>query len=89
MTKLTKEEAEALVKEFDSDLQPRVRELHLRGDVVFFRNEMLDSSQRGLLSAMVVGPTCTYKTVQECEGNHLNDLPSQRQYAFAYWPKED
>jgi len=53
-------------------------------DVVMFRNGQLDSSNCGARSLTVVGPTRTYKTVAELEGQHLYDAPSQRQYAQHY-----
>lgn len=49
--------------------------------LVLFKNQQFDSSQFGSSSVLCVGPSCTYKTVEECEGQHLNDLPSQREYA--------
>lgn len=52
--------------------------------VVLFRNNDMWSSQLGSKTAMCVGPTCTCTTPEECEGKHLNDLPSQRQYPYAY-----
>ena len=52
--------------------------------VVVFENQAFDSSAFGSRSAVCVGPNNTYKTPQECEGKHLLDLPSQRQYPVAY-----
>lgn len=51
---------------------------------VVFENLMLDSSACGERTAVVVGPSCTFKSVAWCEGKWLNDLPSQRQYAVGY-----
>ena len=56
--------------------------------LVRFENLDFNSSQFGTQTIMCVGPTRTYKTIEECEGKHLYDLPSQRQYAVAYWRKE-
>jgi hypothetical protein len=48
--------------------------------LVLFRNLQLDSSRRGEMNVMAVGPECTYKTVDEVDGLRLGDLPSQRMY---------
>ena len=52
--------------------------------LVLFRNNNFDSSGFGCSSVVAIGPTCTYKTVEDCEGAHLHDLPSQRQYPELY-----
>lgn len=57
--------------------------------VVLFENVDLCSSHLGERTAMVVGPTCTYKTVADCEGHHLHDLPSMRQYPQVWCPAEE
>jgi hypothetical protein len=56
--------------------------------VVLFENQTMDSSSRGAMTAMVIGPTNTYKSAEDCEGKHLNDLPSQRQYPVAWVSRE-
>jgi len=48
--------------------------------IVYFENLQMDSPRCGDHSVFYVGPNNTYKTVAECEGKWLNDLPSQRQY---------
>ena len=57
--------------------------------VVYFENQMFDSSAFGSRSALPVGPNNTYKTVEACEGKWLNDLPSQRQYAQCWCPASE
>ena len=52
--------------------------------VVLFRNMAFDSSSFGASSCIVVGEGRTYKTIEECEGKWLKDLPSQRQYAESF-----
>ena len=52
--------------------------------LVLFQNQQFDSSACGDISALAIGPSCTYQTVAELEGNHLGDLPSQRKYPVAY-----
>lgn len=49
--------------------------------LVLFMNNQFDSSQFGTCSAVSIGKNCTYKSWEDCQGKHLNDLPSQRQYA--------
>lgn len=57
--------------------------------LVLFENKMLDSSSRGAMTAMLIGPTNTYKSVEECEGKYLNELPSQRQYPVAWVERKE
>lgn len=52
--------------------------------VVCFENKQMDSSQFGARSALVIGEGRTYTTLESVEGQHLNDLPSQRQYPVSY-----
>lgn len=52
--------------------------------LVMFENVALDSSAFGDRTAIAIGPERTYKTLEECQKGHLNDLPSRRQYATAY-----
>ena len=57
--------------------------------IVVFENQCMDSSSLGSRSAVVVGPSNTYKTVDALVGRWLNDLPSQRQYATSYILRTD
>ena len=57
--------------------------------LVLFENKMFDSSSRGAMTAMVIGPTNTYKSAEDCEGKYLNDMPSQRQYPVAWVPRKE
>lgn len=57
--------------------------------IVLFENRMMDSSNMGAMTAMIIGPTNTYKTVEECEGKHLNDMPSQRQHPVAWVERKE
>jgi hypothetical protein len=52
--------------------------------LVVFENRDSWSSQLGAKTVVCVGPGCTYRTPEDCEGKWLNDQPSQRQYA-AVW----
>ncbi len=48
--------------------------------LVFFENQMLDSSACGQSTVLAIGPSCIYKTLADVQGTWLHDLPSQRQY---------
>jgi hypothetical protein len=52
--------------------------------LVCFENANFDSSRFGERSALVVGPSNTYRTFADCENQWINDLPSERQYATNY-----
>jgi len=54
--------------------------------VVLFENVTLDSSRLGERTVCIVGPGRGIPSVAECEGQWLNDLPSQRQYPQAFVP---
>lgn len=51
---------------------------------VVFENHDMWSSQMGARTAMICGPSNTYKSWRDTEGKWLGDLPSQRQYAYEY-----
>ena len=78
-----------LLADFDADskrqIDEKVKEYEAT-HVVLFENQQLDSGQCGEQSAMPVGPNNTFKSVEDCKGKWLNDLPSQRQYPVAYAP---
>jgi hypothetical protein len=57
--------------------------------MVCFENLQLDSSRCGARSALVVGPSNTFKSVEFCQGKWLHDLPSQRQYPTSWASRED
>lgn len=72
-----------LLEQFHENVHQQIKESVERNrgtHVVMAVNQQLDSSRCGEKTAMCVGPDCTYKTPDECEGKWLNDLPSQRQY---------
>ena len=54
--------------------------------VILFVNLDFSSSQMGRWTLVACGPDQFIGTPEEAEGHHLNDLPSQRQYAVAYVP---
>ena len=57
--------------------------------VVLFENLMMDSSSRGAMTAMIIGPTNTYKSAEDCEGKFLNEMPSQRQHPVAWVERKE
>jgi len=52
--------------------------------LVMFENQDFCSSEFGRRQCLVVGPSNTFKSVEDCKGKWLNDLPSQRQYPASY-----
>lgn len=85
MKKLTQEEFFAM---FDEEVHDQLRERLTRigvSGLIAFQNQDFCSSQFGARTAMVYGQECTYKCVADVEGQHLYDLPSQRQYPVAYF----
>lgn len=75
------------VEKFDKRVRGAVRELAQKKGVshlVLFENQDFTSSQFGARTALAVGPSRTYQTLESVEGQWLNDLPSQRQYPVAY-----
>jgi hypothetical protein len=84
MKQVTKEE---VMKQMDESVYPAIEVSIVKNKathLVMFENQVFDSSQFGARSVVCVGPECTYKTPQECEGHWLHDLPSQRQYATTF-----
>ncbi len=85
MKKLTLDELHIL---FDQEMHPLLASMAVRFQdathLVVAENLDMSSSQLGERTAMIVGPSNTYKTLEECEGKHLNDLPNQRQYFTSY-----
>lgn len=78
-----------LLKEVDPATVSSVRAMAKKTaatGLVLFRNMDFNSSNFGCQSLVAIGPTCTYKVIEECEGKHLNDLPSQRQYPDMWCP---
>lgn len=76
-----------LLKLFDAEVRPRIQAIAARTDashLVVFENGQFDSSQAGARTAMLIGPGCTHKTLDAVRGQHLHDLPSQRQYPVSY-----
>jgi hypothetical protein len=91
-TKLEELDLASFLAKFDDSVREALL-IKLQNDgvdaLVGFENVNLSSSALGARTALTVGPGCTYKSVAEVEGQHLNDLPSQRMYAqyFVRRPK--
>lgn len=86
---LTKLDRRALMELADPEIRPALTRMLQREDVdgiVVFRNQQMDSSAFGHATFMIYGPHCTYNAPPE-PNTFINDLPSQREYAVAYFPK--
>jgi hypothetical protein len=83
MKEITKEDFLAL---FDPDTHEAIEMAakHTQAThLVALRNHVLDSSRLGELTCLCVGPTCTYKTPEDLEGEIVmtNGLPSSSSIA--------
>lgn len=82
--------AAKFLEQFDPSIHDAIKQAVLRYPdceaVVCFMNEAMDSSSFGERQALVVGPSNTFKSVADCEGKWLKDLPSQRQYPQNWCP---
>ena len=84
MQKLTMKE---MMDKFDPEVHEAIREaIRNTGatELLWAENQQIDSSAFGARSCIMAGPTCTYKSHEECEGKWIKDLPSQRQYFIAW-----
>lgn len=90
MKEVTKEEFLSL---FDPTISWKIIEAIKRYPdavaVVRFVNMDMSSSSLGQSSALVVGPSNTFKSIEDCKGKWLNDLPSQRQYPDEYCLRDE
>lgn len=76
-----------LLAEFERPTREKILEAiekHGATHVVLAVCEDMWSSNLGKQTAMMVGPNNTYKTIEECEGQWIGDLPSQRQHFTKY-----
>jgi hypothetical protein len=57
--------------------------------IVCFETQALEliAAGRARRTAVIVGPTCTFKSVDDCQGKWLGDLPSERLYPSVYVEK--
>lgn len=75
---------------FDPDTHAQLEEMLGRDSatgIVAFENLQMDSSSFGARSAVIVGPTCTFTSIEACSTIWLKDLPSERQYPVAAYRK--
>jgi len=71
---------------FDPSVHQKILNLAARAEfLVVFENPTFDSSAFGDRTVLKVGYGCTIKSVEAAEGEHLYDLPSQRQYPVRFW----
>jgi hypothetical protein len=87
VTRLDKVPMKDLLEKFDlktqSVIEERMKKLEA-SHVVCFENLQMDSSAFGARTALMVGPTCTYKTVDEIREHRMGELPSVFQYPTCY-----
>ncbi len=87
VTKLEKVTLQELLERFEAEIRmvivERIATLGA-SHVVCFENLQMDSSAFGARTALMVGPTCTYKTVDEIRERRLGELPSVFQYPTCY-----
>lgn len=55
--------------------------------IVVYECLQMDSSSFGARTALVVGPTWTYRTLAEAAAGRLGDVPSRFQYPVAVWSR--
>ncbi len=87
VTKLEKAPLEELLERFEPEVRPVIRERMVTleaSHIVCFENLQMDSSAFGARTAVMVGPTCTYKSVDELREGHLGQVPSMFQYPTCY-----
>ena len=79
--------AEEFLKEMNPECVEHVKKMVKKTGatgLVLFRNMNMTASAFGNSTIMAFGPTCTYKTVEQVEGGHLNDMPSQQQHPMIW-----
>lgn len=67
--------------------RPVVRERAARlkaSHVVLFENLDMSSSHLGARTALIIGPDCTYKSLDDIREAHLGQVPSVFQYPTCY-----
>lgn len=88
--KLTEKSLGDYLALFDKEVHAAILERLNRKDVdgvVCFVNLDFSSSQFGHRTALIYGPGCTYKTLEETAAGHLGDVPSRFQYPQEYYQK--
>lgn len=90
VTKMEQVEKEDFIALFPDDMHAALRVAltpeHISG-ATCYTNLQMDSSHYGERTAMVFGPTCTYKDPVSMAEGHLGDLPSQCKYPTHYYKK--
>ena len=67
----------------ESELRARASEVGA-DYIVRFENHNYSSRRGGEATLMFVGHGCTYKTLEEVEGQHLGQVPSMFMYPVSY-----
>lgn len=76
--------------DFNDEVHQQIRALLAREDVsavICFEYLELSPTHSGRRAAMVVGPGCTYKTVEEVKDRPIGETPSVQKWAVAYYQK--
>jgi hypothetical protein len=86
---------DVLMKEVHPDVVEDIRAMIKENSascLVLFRNMDRGSSSFGNSSVVAVGPTCTYKTIEDCDGKymcdgkHLRNSSNHKQYPEMWCP---
>lgn len=77
-------------REVPAETKKKLEDCLAREDVlgmVVFRCNMMDSSQFGRCTAVIFGPGCENKTLEELSAKRLGDVPSRFMNAESYYLK--
>ena len=88
--KLTEKSLGDFLALYDPEVHAAIIERLNRRDVsgvVSYENLDLCSSQCGHRTALIYGPGCTYKTLDEAAAGRLGDVPSRFEYPREYYAK--
>lgn len=93
VSKMSQVSRDEFLGHFDKSVHDSIRKVLERYSdaeaIVMFENVTLDSSHLREKTAVVVGPSNTFKGIEFCEGKWLHDLPSQKQYPWCYCLRSD
>lgn len=84
LTEITEKEFFALFDKSTHTALRRAATATKATHLVLFENIALDTVASGQKSAVVVGPSCHFKTPADCVAGLLNDLPLHRQCATKF-----
>jgi len=77
--------AEEFFELFSEEVHDALRAAAKRAPfIVAYRNHQMDSSRFGDTTACIVGPYCTFGSLEAAVKNRLGNLPSNFQYPIGY-----